>query len=60
MLSMCRPIFGTGKAVVLDSGMCVSKDIIYLVFKDVYAGALIKKNRYCTKVFSGGLIDTHF
>ena len=27
ILRMCRPIFGSVKSVVLDSGFCVSKDI---------------------------------
>ena len=27
MLRMCKPIFGSGEAVVLDSGFCVTKGI---------------------------------
>ena len=43
MLRMCRPIFGSGKSIVLDSGICVAKGIKYLEEKGVYALALVKK-----------------
>jgi hypothetical protein len=60
MLRMCEPIYGTGKAVVLDSGFCVAKGIVALEAKGVYAGALIKKRRYWPKSVPGGAIDEHF
>jgi hypothetical protein len=60
MLRMCEPIYGTGKAVVLDSGFCVAKGIVALEAKGVYAGALIKKRRYWPKSVPGGAIDAHF
>ena len=43
MLSMCRPIFGSSKAVVLDSVFCVAKFITEIKPKGVYAVAMIKK-----------------
>ena len=43
MLRMCRPIFGSWKAVVSDSGFCVAKVITELESKGVYAAAQIKK-----------------
>ena len=46
MLSMCETIFGTGKYVVLDIGLCVAKGINNIESKGVYAGALNKKRRY--------------
>ena len=46
MLRMCRHIFVSGKAVVLDSGLCVAKFITELEAKGVYAGELINK-RHC-------------
>ena len=52
MLRIYRPIFGSRKAVVLDSGFCVTKG--------VYAAALVKKQRYFPKGVPGDLIDTHF
>jgi hypothetical protein len=57
---MCEPIFGTGKCVVLDSGFCVSKGIVALEAKGVYAGALIKKRKYWPKGVPGAAIDRHF
>ena len=61
MLRMCDPIFGTGKCVVLDSGFCVSKGIVALEAKGVYAGALIKKHKYWPKGVPGApAIDRHF
>ena len=60
MLRMCRPIFGSGKAVVLDSGFCVTKVITELEARGVYAADLIKKRRYCPKGVPGDLIDSHF
>ena len=60
MLIMCRPIFGSGKTVVLDSGFCVTKGITELESKSFNDIALIKKRRYWPKVIPGDLIDTHF
>ena len=60
MSRMCRPIFGSGNAVVLDSGFCVAKGITEIESKGVYAGALIKKQSYWPKGVPGDLIDTHF
>ena len=57
---MCQPIFGTSKAVVLDSGFCVAKGIVALEAKGVFVGALIKKRRYWQKGVPGALIDEHF
>ena len=60
MLRMCRPIFGSGKAVVLGSGFFVTKGIKHIKAKGVYAAALINKQRYCPKLVPGELIDTRF
>ena len=49
MLSMCKPIFGTGKAVVFYSGFFVSKSITNIEAKVVYAGYLINNRCYCLK-----------
>ena len=45
MLRMRIPIFGSGKAVVLDSGFCVAKGITDIEAKGVYTTALINKRR---------------
>ena len=60
MLRMYRPIFGTGKGVVLEIEFFVAKGIIDLESKDVYAGALIKKQCYFPKGVPGDHIDTQF
>ena len=60
MFSMCRPISGSGKAVVLESRFCVSKVITDLEEKGVYVAAMIKKRRSWLKGVPGELIDTHF
>ena len=58
MLRMCRPIFRTGKDVVLDSGFCVSKGIKEIETKGVYVGDLTKKQCYQPKGVPGDIIDT--
>ena len=60
MLIMCRPIFGSGKDVVLDSVFFVNKFITELEAKGVYAAALIKKRHYWPKGVPGDLIGTQF
>ncbi len=46
LLRLLKPVFHTGRYVVLDSGFCVLKAIVALKKKGVFAGALIKKRRY--------------
>ena len=53
MLGMCRPIFGLGKSVVLDSAICVDKGITDLEEKSVYVVDMIKKRRYWQKGVPG-------
>lgn len=60
MLRMCQPLFGSGKAVVMDSGFCVAKGIVELEARGVYGAALIKKRRYWPKSVPGNEIDKHF
>ena len=60
MLRMCKPIDGTGKEVILDSGFCVSKIITKKEDKVLYEVSLIKKRCCCLKEFTETLIDTRF
>ena len=60
MLSMCILIFGTVKAVVLNSGFCVSKSITKLESKVVYVRAIIKRWSYWPKGVTADLIDNRF
>ena len=43
MLRLNRPIFGSGKDIVLDSVLCVEKCITEIEEKGAYAADLIKK-----------------
>ena len=60
LLRMTRPIWSTGKVVILDSGFCVLKGIIELMKKGVFASALIKKRRYWPKDVPGDDIRRAF
>ena len=60
MFRMCRPIFGSGQAVVLDIGFFYAKGITELEAKGVHAAALNKKLRYWPKGVTGDLIDNQF
>ena len=60
MIRMCRPFFGSGKSVVLETVVWVTKGITQLKDKGFYARFLIKKQRFCPKGVHGDLIDTHF
>ena len=57
MLWVCRPTFGSGKAVVLYSGFFIAKGIIDIEYKGVYAEDLIKKRHYWPNGVHGELID---
>lgn len=60
MLRCTKPLHGTGKVVVLDSGFCVLKGVIELKKRGVFAAALIKKRRYWPKYVPGEEIKAHF
>ena len=49
LLRLCKPIFATGKVVILDSGFCVLAAIISLTQFGVFASAMIK-----TKILAKG------
>ena len=59
MLRMCRHVYGSGKAIFLDSEFFVAKVITELKAKGVYVEALIKKCFYWPKGVHRDLIDTH-
>ena len=60
LLHLTRPIWGTSKVVVLDSGFCVLQGIAELRNKGVFAAALIKKRKYWPKYIDGDGIKAHF
>ena len=60
LLRLTKPLWSTGKVVVLDSGFCVLKGIVELKKRGVFAAALIKKRRYWPKHIDGDAIATFF
>ena len=60
LLRLTRPIWGSSKVVVLDSGFCVLQGIAQLRKKGVFAAALIKKRKYWPKYIDGDRIKAHF
>ena len=46
MLRLTRARWSTGKAVIIDSGLCVLKGLLEMRKRGVYGSALIKKRRY--------------
>ena len=59
LLRLCKPLYTTGKVVILDSGFCVLKAMIKLRMKGVFAAAVIKKRRYWPRYIKGDAINEH-
>ena len=57
LLRLTKLLCGTGKIVILDSGVCVLHRIIELFKKGVCSSALIKKRRYWPKGVRGKTMD---
>ena len=49
MMRMTKPLFGTGKVVVMDSGFCVLKGLVGNLAHGVYGTTGINKIRYWPK-----------
>ena len=60
LLQLTRPVHGSGKVFVLDSGFCVFQAIVELKKRGVFTHALIKKRRYWPKHVPGEQIIQHF
>ena len=60
LLRMTRPIWNTGRVVILDSGFCVLSGIVELAKRGLHGGALIKKRRHWPKWILGEAIKAHF
>jgi hypothetical protein len=59
MLEMTKPLYGTGKVVVADSGFCVRDGVIACHNKGVYVQAYVKKRGHWPKGVPGDHIDNH-
>ena len=57
MMRILKPIVGTAKVVILDSGFCVLSALVALRKAGVYASAVIKKRRFWPKLIPGKAID---
>jgi hypothetical protein len=60
LLRLSKPIWDSGKVVILDSGFCVLKGIVELKKRGVFASALVKKRRFWPKYIRGNDIKRHF
>ena len=60
LLRVTKPLHGTGKCIVLDSGFCALEGIARLKEKGVFAAAQIKKRRYWPKHVDGNIIKAYF
>ena len=59
LLRMTKPLWNSGKVVVLDSGFCVLKGLMRLLKRGVYALAVIKKQRYWPRFIKGDDVKQH-
>ena len=55
-MRMKKPLFFTGKAVVMDSGFYVLKGLLGMLSHGVYGTTVIKKRRYWPKYCKGDAI----
>jgi hypothetical protein len=60
LMRLTKPVHGTGKLFVLDSGFCVLEALVQMRKVGVFAHALVKKRRYWPKHVPGDLIIAHF
>ena len=59
MYEMIVTIHGTGKILSIDSGFCVTVEILHLYEHSVYGQSLIKKQKYWLKGCTGAQIDSY-
>eukprot|EP00549_Striatella_unipunctata_P017315 CAMPEP_0118690650 /NCGR_PEP_ID=MMETSP0800-20121206/10236_1 /TAXON_ID=210618 ORGANISM="Striatella unipunctata, Strain CCMP2910" /NCGR_SAMPLE_ID=MMETSP0800 /ASSEMBLY_ACC=CAM_ASM_000638 /LENGTH=192 /DNA_ID=CAMNT_0006588329 /DNA_START=370 /DNA_END=947 /DNA_ORIENTATION=- len=60
LLCLTKPLWGTGKIVILDSGFCVLQGLLSFVKHGVFAAALIKKQKYWPKYIRRDEIQQDF
>lgn len=60
ILRCTKPLWHTGKVVIMDSGFCVLDGLKALYSKGVFSSAQIKKRRYWPKNVPGDAIVNHF
>ena len=60
LLRTTKSYFATGRYVILDSGFCVLKGLIWFMKKGIFACAVIKKIRYCPYMVLGKDMEDNF
>ena len=60
LLLILKLIFSTAKVIILNSGLCVLKELVALHKNGLYASAVIKKRRYWPFLIRGDKIDAMF
>ena len=60
MMRICKPIYHSGRVVVMDSGFCVLEGISRLRQKGVFGQAIIKKRRCWPKHIDGDAVTMRF
>ena len=56
---MTKSLWGTGKTVIRDSGLCVLKGLIGMYGRGVYVSTVVKKHRYWPSGIYGDKINAH-
>ena len=60
MWMMTKPLWVTGKTVIMESGLCVLKVLIGIYKRGVYGSLVAKKRRYWPGGIYGYQINAHF
>ena len=60
MWRMTEPLRGTGKKLIIYSGLCVLKGLIGMYKIGVYGSIVVNKRRYWTSAIYGDQINAHF
>ena len=55
-----KPVWVTGKMVIMESGLCVLKGFIGMYERGVYGSAEKKKRRYLPEGMYGDQINAHY
>ena len=59
-MRIMNPLFGTGKAVVMEFGFCVLKGVVRRLAHGVYGTTVINKKGYWPKYCKGYAIEACF
>jgi Transposase IS4 len=60
LMRLMKPLFYTGMAIVIDSGLCVLKGLLELRKNGIFAAAVIRKHWYWLKYIRGDKLAAYF